>query len=291
MLFRAFRSGHGAKTSLARQLVSQTACEAMLCKNNQPVRHFCVKSANPHGCDVYFGKNGQNQTQSEHTLRHFWPLALKSAVRYARRLGSGLRGGPSGPTNLRRPVGLPPRFVFKNAPRASGEDRCAISRCRFFDRCRVQRLTHRFSFVHKTSGPPNLRRYLGGSLRGGICGRVLDGPVLNRTAPCFQSETEGVVSSRGLLLGGRHVVHVSPSLGCRQSRALVGERLGRADSSHRRQRRPFGCATSPYSSTMAPQSVGCPILSQSWCLKLVFFCKNAVRISHPFFWPRFRGRL
>ena len=113
--------------------------------------------------------------------------------------------------------------------------------------------------------------------------RVLDGPVLNRTAPCFLSETEGVVSSRGLLLGGRHVVHVSPSLGCRQSRALVGERLGRADSSHRRQRRPFGCATSPYSSTMAPQSVGCPILSQSWCLKLVFFCKNAVRISHPFF--------
>ena len=116
-----------------------------------------------------------------------------------------------------------------------------------------------------------------------VARRVLDGPVLNRTAPCFQSETEGVVSSRGLLLGGRHVVHVSPSLGCRQSRALVGERLGRADSSHRRQRRPFGCATSPYSSTMAPQSVGCPILSQSWCLKLVFFCKNAVRISHPFF--------
>lgn len=118
-----------------------------------------------------------------------------------------------------------------------------------------------------------------------VARRVLDGPVLNRTAPCFQSETEGVVSSRGLLLGGRHVVHVSPSLGCRQSRALVGERLGRADSSHRRQRRPFGCATSPYSSTMAPQSAGCPILSQSWCLKLVFFffCKNAVRISHPFF--------
>ena len=132
MLFRAFRSGHGAKTSLARQLGFQTACEAMLCKNNQPVRDFCLKSAAPNGCEVYFGKNGQNQTQSEHTLRHFWPLALKSAVRYARRLGSGLRGGPSGPTNLRRPVGLPPRFVFKNGPRASGGDRCAISRCRFF---------------------------------------------------------------------------------------------------------------------------------------------------------------
>ena len=128
-LFRAFRSGRGAKTSLARQLVPQTACEAMLCKNNQPVRHFCVKSANPHGCEVYFGKNGQNQTQSEHTLRHFWPLARKSAVRYARRLGSGLRGGPSGPTNLRRPVGLPPRFVFKNACRPSWEDRSATPFC------------------------------------------------------------------------------------------------------------------------------------------------------------------
>ena len=114
MLFRAFRSGRGAKTSLARQLVPQTACEAMLCKNNQPVRHFCVKSANPHGCEVYFGKNGQNQTQSEHTLRHFWPLARKSAVRYARRLGSGLRGGPPGPTNKGRPVGLPPLFCLQN---------------------------------------------------------------------------------------------------------------------------------------------------------------------------------
>jgi len=114
LLFRAFRSGHGAKTSLARQLVPQTACEAMLCKNSQPVRHFCVKSANPHGCEVYFGKNGQNQTQSEHTLRHFWPLALKSAVRYARRLGSGLRGGPPGPTNKGRPVGLPHLFCLQN---------------------------------------------------------------------------------------------------------------------------------------------------------------------------------
>jgi len=114
LLFRAFRSGHGAKTSLARQLVPQTACEAMLCKNNQPVRHFCVKSANPHGCEVYFGKNGQNQTQSEHTLRHFWPPAAKSAVRYARMLVSGLRGGLSGPTNLRRPVALPPLFCLQN---------------------------------------------------------------------------------------------------------------------------------------------------------------------------------
>ena len=99
MLFRAFRSGRGAKTSLARQLVPQTACEAMLCKNNQPVRHFCVKSANPHGCEVYFGKNGQNQTQSEH---------------YARRLVSGPRGGPPGPTNKGRSVGLQPLFCLQN---------------------------------------------------------------------------------------------------------------------------------------------------------------------------------
>ena len=214
MLFRAFRSGHGAKTSLARQLVPQTACEAMLCKNNQPVRHF-------------------------------WPLALKSAVRYARMLGSGLRGGPSGPTNLHRPVGVPPRFVFKNAPRPSGEDRCAISRCRFFDRCRVQRLTHRFSFVHKTSGPPNLRRYLGGSLRGGICGRVWDGLVLNRSAECVQSGKEKVVSSsRGLLLGGRHVVHVSPSLGCGHAELLSGAAMRKpSPTRRRRQRRPSGCAT------------------------------------------------
>ena len=97
------------------------------------------------------GKNGQNQTQSEHTLQHFCALAFKSAVRYARRLGSGLRGGPTGPTNLRRPVGLPPRFVFKNAPRLSGEDRSATSRCRFLDHCRVRRLTHRTFFVSKST--------------------------------------------------------------------------------------------------------------------------------------------
>ena len=189
-------------------------------------------------------------------------------------LGGLVRASAGGPLDLQTCAAQSvchPVLFSKTLPEPPGRIGVPFRGAVFFDRCRVQRLTHRFSFVHKTSGPPNLRRYLGGSLRGGICGRVLDGPVLNRTAPCFQSETEGVVSSRGLLLGGRHVVHVSPSLGCRQSRALVGERLGRADSSHRRQRRPFGCATSPYSSTMAPQSVGCPILSQSWCLKFVFF--------------------
>ena len=125
MLFRAFRSGRGAKTSLARQLVFQTACEAMLCNNNQPVRHFCVKSTAPNGCEVDFGKNGQNQTQSEHTLRHFWPLARKSAVKYARRLGSGLRGGPPGPTNLRRPVAPPPLFCLQNRrPTLLGRSLC-----------------------------------------------------------------------------------------------------------------------------------------------------------------------
>ena len=164
MCFRAFRSGRGAKTSLARQLVPQTACEAMLCKNNQPVRHFCVKSANPHGCEVYFGKNGQNQTQSEHTLQHFCALAFKSAVRYARRLGSGLRGGPTGPTNLRRPVGLPPRFVFKSAPRLSGVDRSATSRCHFLVPCQAPRLS---DMVPPRTVPSTLRKEIGGSLRGG----------------------------------------------------------------------------------------------------------------------------
>ena len=82
---------------------------------------------------------------------------------------------------------------------------------------------------------------------------------------------EGVVSRRGPVLGGRQI------------RALIGGGLTEPDSRHRRQRRPFRCATSPHSSTVAPQSVGCPSPSQSSRLEVIFVDKNAVRMLRPFF--------
>ena len=48
-------------------------------------------------------------------------------------------------------------------------------------------------------------------------GRVQERPVHRRTTLCVQSRVDEVVRSSSLLLGGRHVVHVSPSLGCRLS--------------------------------------------------------------------------
>ena len=52
-----------------------------------------------------------------------------------------------------------------------------------------------------------------------------------------------MVRSSSLLLGGRHVAHVSPSLGCRHPERWSGAAMRKpSPTRRRRQRRPSGCA-------------------------------------------------
>ena len=82
-----------------------------------------------------------------------------------------------------------------------------------------------------------------GSVRGRMLGRVQERPVHRRTTLCVQSRVDEVVRSSSLLLGGRHVAHVSPSLGCRHPERWSGAVMRKpSPTRRRRQRRPSGCA-------------------------------------------------
>ena len=76
-----------------------------------------------------------------------------------------------------------------------------------------------------------------------MLGRVQERPVHRRTTLCVQSRVDEGVRGSSSLLGGRQVVHVSPSLGrCLHERLPGAAMRTPSPTRRRRQRRPSGCA-------------------------------------------------
>ena len=102
-------------------------------------------------------------------------------------LGGLLRASAGGPLDLQTCAAQSvchPVLFSKTFPEPPGRIGVPFRGAVFFDRCRVQRLTHRFSFVHKTSGPSrpgrassqsNCSMFSIGNRRGGQLSRLAVG--------------------------------------------------------------------------------------------------------------------